>query len=712
MKKKTVIIVASVAAVIVLTVVGILLAGSMRSSRDTDAAAGETPTPTGAQTPNATVSPPTANPVGNGSIPSHLLLAAKEPPALGGFLQSAPDLIGKPGVDFQLLETGEANDWEAIPVPLVNPLGSKSLYSYVYHRPADSGSIEMYYLEGTSQIIWDVYGESWEMRIEDENLTTNYIRWYAQEIGATLYENTDDTVTFIKREGDVLWYGMAVWDNLEYPRAALFVVKQDILPVGKIITIRPSDTTNNCYYFTTLAGSGDFLTMFAEISGDNAEADISAWQDTRTGLLRREIGYSKDLVSVECRRYSLDDIPQTDEPLYWCIRFDSGKYQPESVTIRVEKTGTIEPVKISDRFGSIKVIGASGSATVTDQSGISKVVHEDGFTYNGIVDGDGNTIFHLPPGYYNIRANLPGGGGGGVRMVPVNGGELTEVILPDEFKSTYSAMESQYGSFETNMGSITINSNKDNGDTGEVSILINDPLKRDVFPEKENITITEGNAKAEILDIVRQTASVNVVLVIDTSGSMKNYMQPTIDAAKRFVQGLPDTANIRLVSFEQNVKEHSGSGKETVLKALDTLKASGGTSLYDATAKALSMLNGMDNAFIVVFADGADSRELKNQGKGSDLSRDQILEKLRSSDVTLLTIGFGDGHDPTAMIAMSNANGKGAYFPASDETTLDQAFAACAGKFGNEFVITYKRPDLLTDVNSEHVECCVLMSRL
>ncbi len=701
MKKKTVIIVASVAAVIVLTVVGILLAGSMRSSRDTDAAAGETPTPTGAQTPNATVSPPTANPVGNGSIPSHLLLAAKEPPALGGFLQSAPDLIGKPGVDFQLLETGEANDWEAIPVPLVNPLGSKSLYSYVYHRPADSGSIEMYYLEGTSQIIWDVYGESWEMRIEDENLTTNYIRWYAQEIGATLYENTDDTVTFIKREGDVLWYGMAVWDNLEYPRAALFVVKQDILPVGKTITIRPSDTTNNCYYFTTLAGSGDFLTMFAEISGDNAEADISAWQDTRTGLLRREIGYSKDLVSVECRRYSLDDIPQTDEPLYWCIRFDSGKYQPESVTIRVEKTGTIEPVKISDRFGSIKVIGASGSATVTDQSGISKVVHEDGFTYNGIVDGDGNTIFHLPPGYYNIRANLPGGGGGGVRMVPVNGGELTEVILPDEFKSTYSAMESQYGSFETNMGSITINSNKDNGDTGEVSILINDPLKRDVFPEKENITITEGNAKAEILDIVRQTASVNVVLVIDTSGSMKNYMQPTIDAAKRFVQGLPDTANIRLVSFEQNVKEHSGSGKETVLKALDTLKASGGTSLYDATAKALSMLNGMDNAFIVVFADGADSRELKNQGKGSDLSRDQILEKLRSSDVTLLTIGFGDGHDPTAMIAMSNANGKGAYFPASDETTLDQAFAACAGKFGNEFVITYKRPDLLTDVNSE-----------
>ena len=40
-------------------------------------------------------------------------------------------------------------------------------------------------------------------------------------------------------------------------------------------------------------------------------------------------------------------------------------------------------------------------------------------------------------------------------------------------------------------------------------------------------------------------------------------------------------------------------------------------------------------------------------------------------------------------------------FPASDETMLDQAFAAVAGKFGNEFVITYKRPEILTDVNSE-----------
>ena len=70
------------------------------------------------------------------TLPSgHLLLSAAEPPKLDGFLQAAPDPIGKPGVDFQLLETGDPSDWTDMPAPLVNPLGSKSLYSNSRYRP-------------------------------------------------------------------------------------------------------------------------------------------------------------------------------------------------------------------------------------------------------------------------------------------------------------------------------------------------------------------------------------------------------------------------------------------------------------------------------------------------------------------------------------------------------------------------------------------------
>lgn len=50
---------------------------------------------------------------------------------------------------------------------------------------------------------------------------------------------------------------------------------------------------------------------------------------------------------------------------------------------------------------------------------------------------------------------------------------------------------------------------------------------------------------------------------------------------------------------------------------------------------------------------------------------------------------------------MSTANGKGTYFSANDEAGLDRVFAAVAGKFGNEFVITYKRPESTADIKSE-----------
>ena len=68
----------------------------------------------------------------------------------------------------------------------------------------------------------------------------------------------------------------------------------------------------------------------------------------------------------------------------------------------------------------------------------SKTYHTDD-EISGIIDSEGNTVFQLPAGYYNIKAALPGGGAGGIRMVPVSSGELTEVVLPEEFKSTYAS---------------------------------------------------------------------------------------------------------------------------------------------------------------------------------------------------------------------------------------------------------------------------------
>ena len=585
------------------------------------------PTPSGGASPSGSPTDPFTTPDPLTDDTSTL-----GPPALEGFLQTGAPKIGVPGTDFPIAKTSPPDDWGDMPVPRLNPLGGKALYSNSRYQGKGDVASNLSYLEGTSEVVRTLQGSTWDLNFsKTADLTPGYLRWYADQQGATLYENTDDRVTFSLRDGEDLWWAMATWGDPALPDGQMKIVRQPILSAGKTLVVEPSDFTGGIYCFSTISKPGEFMTAFVDIAGGvDCTADLLATQSVQTGLLRREFSYSKRMIAKNCRKYSLDDIPQTDQVLFWRIMLPAQKYWPDSISIRFEKTGTLSPVTIGDRLGSIRVSGAPGGATVGPQSGISRLEYADGFTYGSIIDAEGNQVFCLPAGYYNVRANLPGGGTGGIRMVPVIGGQQTDVILPTEFKSTYSALEGLFGSFASNIGSIAILDNKDLGTNAEVSILVNDPLKRDVFPEKTDVTILEGGMKGEILDIRREPALANVVLVLDTSGSMKDYMAPTIDAAKKFVQGLPDGTGIRLVSFAQTIKEHPGTGKEAVLTALGTLSATGNTALYDATAKGLTMLAGKDKAFLVVFSDGADSRE---QNQSMQKRQDQPRRLMRDGRI-------------------------------------------------------------------------------
>ena len=249
-----------------------------------------------------------------------------------------------------------------MPVPLINPLGSRSLYYDTDHEPLNDSFVEMKWLDGVTEVTQHIYGERWELVIEDENLTTNYIRWYAKEIGATLYGNTDDRITFRLEKDNQVWWATAIWDDLEYPEADITVVKQEAVQPGKTLTLKPSDMNDdNRYYFFTKAGKEDFITAFIEIAGtDAAEATIEAFQRKRIGSYERIFEYRKGIEAGVCRRYALNDIPQTDEMLLWCVTFDTDHHTPGSVSIRLEKTGSIIPADIGGQPGSLRVIGAPG----------------------------------------------------------------------------------------------------------------------------------------------------------------------------------------------------------------------------------------------------------------------------------------------------------------------------------------------------------------
>jgi Mg-chelatase subunit ChlD len=212
-----------------------------------------------------------------------------------------------------------------------------------------------------------------------------------------------------------------------------------------------------------------------------------------------------------------------------------------------------------------------------------------------------------------------------------------------------------------------------------------------------------------VIQVEHTAGSANVVLVIDSSGSMGSNMEAAVAAAKRFVESLPENSSIAVVQFAQAITEHPGTTKSEALAALDKVKAGGATSLYDATALALTKLQGKERPYVVVFSDGADSREPGISGDGSKITLDQLVAQVGPSGASVLTIGFGAGHDPKALIAMSNASPNGGYFVAADKDSLDSVFAVVSTKFGNQYIVTYERPTAVVNQDSDVPVVSVMM---
>ncbi|NLY24137.1 MAG: VWA domain-containing protein, partial [Bacteroidales bacterium] len=229
------------------------------------------------------------------------------------------------------------------------------------------------------------------------------------------------------------------------------------------------------------------------------------------------------------------------------------------------------------------------------------------------------------------------------------------------------------------------------------------PKERDIFPTKENTVITEGGMQVNIVDIQRRIAPCSVSLVIDSSGSMKKDMDATIEAAKKFVETLPEDSFIKIIQFSTSVTSHPGETKDAAIKALSGVRPVGYTKLYDATAAGVNAVQGKTRPAVVVFTDGVDSRE-DGSGKGSTNTKEAVIQRLQELQIPVYTIGFGkrlnegesassvDGAPDIQCLTEFAMVSQGQYYPAKNPEALEQVFTAIGSRLGNNFVINYERP--------------------
>jgi VWFA-related protein len=131
--------------------------------------------------------------------------------------------------------------------------------------------------------------------------------------------------------------------------------------------------------------------------------------------------------------------------------------------------------------------------------------------------------------------------------------------------------------------------------------------------EKKDFVLSEKGVEREILSVEPVTAPFNLVLLLDVSGSIDNYVNFIRKAARNFLNTMRPEDKITILIFNENIKQLTAftTDRGKLSESLDTFDAGGGTAYYDAIAYSLvDVLKPFkgERTAVVILSDGDDNR--------------------------------------------------------------------------------------------------------
>lgn len=208
-----------------------------------------------------------------------------------------------------------------------------------------------------------------------------------------------------------------------------------------------------------------------------------------------------------------------------------------------------------------------------------------------------------------------------------------------------------------------------------------------------NFTLTDGGVPQVIDRVDVDAVPLNIVLVLDTSSSMTGErLTDLMAASRRLVEALKPGDAAALMTFNEPAELRVAMTRDRapVLAAIDSLKAEGATSLYDALFLALQMRPETTEARSValVFSDGRDT--------ASWLSKASLTEAIRRSGVvTHIVELLPEEARPSERSAVSSVldgladAGGGRRWPATSSRDLRELFARVLEELRSRYLLTY-----------------------
>ncbi|MEM9487246.1 MAG: VWA domain-containing protein [Cyanobacteria bacterium P01_F01_bin.116] len=174
-----------------------------------------------------------------------------------------------------------------------------------------------------------------------------------------------------------------------------------------------------------------------------------------------------------------------------------------------------------------------------------------------------------------------------------------------------------------------------------------------------------------------------VVVVVDTSGSMEGNKLPSVqNTLQTYVNALGPKDQVALIDFDSDIRQPvlvdgTAEGKARGLQFIASLRADGGTRLYDSALAARNWLsqNLRTNAInaVLILTDGEDSESnIGLEQLGQELSKSGFSSDQR---IAFFTVGYGKEGEFNAEALEQIAQLNGGYYRKGDPATIGQLMA-------------------------------------
>jgi Ca-activated chloride channel family protein len=229
-------------------------------------------------------------------------------------------------------------------------------------------------------------------------------------------------------------------------------------------------------------------------------------------------------------------------------------------------------------------------------------------------------------------------------------------------------------------------------------VTVTDSAKR-LVPDllREDFEVYDNGKLQTLTNFDNQVTPINVVVMIDTSGSMTLALDLVKQAAEEFlIRLLPeDKAKVGAFNDKIQVKPETGlpftNNRDQLIRSLQDLDFGYPTRLYDAVDYSISELKIVDGRKVVlVFTDGADTASRFGSG--------DVTERSRTEEVMVYSVGMENEYmsgnqrvrtSPDRGLRRLSDETGGGFFMLKKKDELGPTFTRIAQELHNQYVMGF-----------------------